>query len=74
VTHRLMTQTSRTCDERLLRDAVLLKTIRMPVPNFSPASLVDTGVPCCDGGRLDGRTLALLEHVLVGSTVFSPIR
>ena len=32
----------------------------------------DTDVSCCNGGRLDGRTLALLEHVLVRSTPFSP--
>ena len=37
----------------------------MPSANFSPPCRRDTGMSCCDGIRLDGRTLALLEHVLV---------
>src|SRR5271155_3527585 len=37
----------------------------MPSANFSPPCRRDTGMSCCDGIRLDGRSLALLEHVLV---------
>src|ERR1700729_2329823 len=42
-----------------------LETIRMPSANFSPPCRRDTGMSCCDGIRLDGGSLALLEHVLV---------
>src|SRR3984885_15003380 len=42
-----------------------LETIRMPNANLSPPCRRDTGMSCCDGLRLDERTLALLEHVLV---------
>src|SRR5580693_10478461 len=37
----------------------------MPSANFSPPCRRDTEMSCCDGIRLDGRSLALLEHVLV---------
>src|SRR3984885_7521813 len=37
----------------------------MPSANFSPPCRRDTGMSCCDGIRLDGGSLALLEHVLV---------
>src|SRR3984957_4971531 len=37
----------------------------MPSANFPPPCRRDTGMSCCDGIRLDDRTLALLEHVLV---------
>jgi len=68
------TQMPQTCGQRLRSDAVTLKTIRIPIPNFSPQCRVGAGVFCSDGGRLDGQTLALLEHVLVGNNVFSPKR
>src|SRR4029453_3283864 len=44
-----------------------LKTIRMPGSIFFYQRRDGTDVSCCNGGRLDGRSLALLEHVLVGS-------
>src|SRR5580693_5437969 len=37
----------------------------MPSANFSPPCRRDTPMSSCDGIRLDGRSLALLEHVLV---------
>ena len=60
-----------TCGRQLLHLALSVETIRMPIPNFSPPRPDDTDVSCCNDGRLDGRTLALLEHVLVGSMPFS---
>src|SRR5690348_16587138 len=53
---------------------VLMKTIRIQDCIFFPQHTDDTGVCCPNGGRLDARTLALLEHVLVRSTAFSPKR
>src|SRR6478609_9544458 len=41
------------------------KTIRMPNFIFSLQDRRGTDVSCCYGGRLDDRSLALLEHVLV---------
>src|SRR3978361_1495118 len=37
----------------------------MPSANLSPPRGLDTRMSCCDGIRLDGPALALLEHVLV---------
>ena len=43
----------------------------MPIRVFSLQCLFGTDVSCCNGVRLDVRSLALLEHVLVRRTAFS---
>ena len=63
--------TSRTSGGALLTSSASLETIRMPVRVFTPQVPAGTDVSCCNGVRLDARSLALLEHVLVRSTPFS---
>ena len=52
------------------------KTIRMAGAEFLTSAIPDLvrepSVSCCDGVRLDCRSLALLEHVLVGRTGLLP--